>query len=113
MKKEPKIFINHILESIEEIEKYTLDLSSADFLKSTLVQDASIRRLEIIGEAVKKIPAETRATTKDIPWKQIAGLRDMLIHEYFGIDLKLVWNVILKDLPSLKKNMLKLLKELP
>jgi len=112
MKKEPEIFIRHILESIAEIEKYTLRLSSAGFLRSTLVQDATIRRLEIIGEAVKKIPAETKAAAKGIPWKQIAGLRDILIHEYFGVDLRLVWKVIIKDLPALKKNMLKLLKDL-
>jgi uncharacterized protein with HEPN domain len=112
MKKEPEIFIKHILESIEEIEKYTLKLSSADFLKSTIVQDASIRRLEIIGEAVKQIPAETRSSAKDIPWKQIAGLRNVLIHEYFGVDLRLVWKVIKNDLPDLKKNMLKLIKAL-
>ncbi len=113
MKKEPEIFINHILESIEDIGKYTRGLSSAQFLRSALVQDASIRRLEIIGEAVKKIPAETKAAARQIPWKQIAGLRDILIHEYFGVDLKLVWRVIQKDLPDLKKNMLKLLKDLP
>jgi len=112
MKKEPEIFIGHILESIGEIERHTLKVSLPDFLKSTLIQDAAMRRLEIIGEAVKKIPAETRAYTKDIPWKQIAGLRDTLIHEYFGVDLRLVWKVIKKDLPDLKKNMLKLLREL-
>jgi len=110
MKKEPEIFINHILESIREIENYTRNMSAAEFLKTTLVQDASMRRLEIIGEAVKKIPAETRAAAKKIPWKQIAGLRDILIHEYFGVDLKLVWKVIQKDIPELKKNMINLLK---
>jgi len=112
MKKEPKIFVSHILESIREINKYTEGLSAAEFLKSTLVQDASIRRLEIIGEAVKKIPAATRASAKDVPWKQIAGLRDLLIHEYFGVDLKLVWKVIQKDLPELKKNMIDLMDTL-
>jgi len=110
MKKEPEVFIRHILESIGEIEGYTRGMASREFLKSTLVQDASIRRLEIIGEAVKKISAETRAAAKNIPWKQIAGLRDILIHEYFGVDIKLVWKVIQKDLPELKKNMSALLK---
>lgn len=110
MKKEPEVFIRHILESIGEIEKYTRGMSAGDFIKSTLVQDASIRRLEIIGEAVKKISPETRAEAKEIPWKQIAGLRDILIHEYFGVDIKLVWKVIRKDLPALKKNMSILLK---
>ncbi|MEI7482592.1 MAG: DUF86 domain-containing protein [Elusimicrobiota bacterium] len=112
MKKEPEIFVKHILDSIVEIERHTLKISLPDFLKSTLIQDATIRRLEIIGEAVKKIPAEARSSAKDIPWKQIAGLRDLLIHEYFGVDLRLVWKVVIKDLPDLKKNMLKLLKEL-
>lgn len=113
MKKEPKIFVAHILESIGEIEVYTRRHTQASFLRAKIVQDASIRRLEIIGEAVKRIPAETRQLVKDIPWKQIAGLRDILIHEYFGVDLKLVWKVIAKDLPALKRSMLKLYKNLP
>ena len=113
MKKDPEIFIKHILESIEEIEKHTGGISAAGFLRSTLVQDAAIRRLEVIGEAVKKIPAEAKNRAKAVPWKQIAGLRDILIHEYFGVDLKLVWNIIKKDLPALKANMRKVLKELP
>ena len=110
MKKEPRIFIAHILESISEIEGYTSGMTLAGFLKSKLVQDASIRRLEIIGEAVKRIPSATRAEAKDIPWKQIAGLRDILIHEYFGVDVKLVWKVIRTNLPELKRNMSALLK---
>ena len=105
MNKDPEIFIKHILESIEEIESHTKGISKPEFLKSTLIQDAAIRRLEIIGEAVRKIPAETKNTAKAIPWKQIAGLRNILIHEYFGVDIKLVWNIIKKDLPTLKVNM--------
>ena len=112
MNKDPEIFIKHILESIEEIENHTKEISKAEFLKSTLVQDASIRRLEIIGEAVRKIPTETRNAFKAVPWKQIAGLRNILIHEYFGVDIKLVWNIIKKDLPTLKVNMRKVLEGL-
>jgi uncharacterized protein with HEPN domain len=113
MKKEPKIFVEHILESIRDIERYTKGMSPAAFLRSALVQDACIRRLEIIGEAVKRIPADTRQAAPAVPWKQIAGLRDILIHEYFGVDIKLVWKVISSDLPLLKKNILKLRKALP
>jgi len=113
MKKEPKIFIAHIIESIGEIEKHTRNISLAGFIKSTLVQDAAIRRLEIIGEAVRRIPPEVKTAVPDIPWKQIAGLRNVLIHEYFGVDLRLVWKVIAKDIPNLKKSVIKLQKKLP
>lgn len=89
MKKNPKVFLEHILESIDLIEQYSKGVTQAQFFKSRPVQDAIIRRLEIIGEAVKNLPSSFRAQNEGIPWKQIAGMRDILIHEYFDVDLVL------------------------
>jgi len=77
-----------------------------DFLNSKQLQDSVMRRIEIIGEAVKKIPEEFKEKQNEIAWKQIVGMRDILIHHYFGIDLNLTWTVIVKDLPRLKNQIL-------
>ena len=112
MKKEGITFIEHILECIKLIEEYLKDKSREDFLTSVQLQDSVIRRIEIIGEAVKNIPNDVKDKYPDIPWKKIAGMRDILIHEYFGIDLELTWEVIIKDIPHLKKKMLEIREEL-
>jgi len=108
LKKDARIFIEHILECIQLIEKYTENKSISDFFGSVLLQDAVIRRIEIIGEAVKNIPDEIKAKYQDVPWKEIAGMRDILIHEYFGIDLNLTWKAVQKDIPDLKRQMLRI-----
>ncbi len=84
-KKDPKIFLKHILESIEQIEKNTKSFSEDEFSNSITIQDAVVRRLEIIGEAVKNLPRSFRNKNTKIPWKKIAGMRDVLIHEYFVV----------------------------
>ena len=111
MKKDSKIFLKHILESIAEIEKNTENISKNKFLKTIQIQDAIIRRLEIIGEATRHLPASLKTKNPDIPWKKIAGIRDILIHGYFTIDLDLVWQTTKKDLPLLKKQILELLEK--
>ena len=112
MKKDPKIFIEHILECIGYIKEYTKEKKKEDFLESIWLQDAVIRRIEIIGDAIKNIPEEVKKKYKDIPWKNIVGMRDILIHEYFGIDLDLTWRVVENDIPNLEKEILRIKKEL-
>lgn len=109
MGKEIKILLQHILESIEYIEQYTSKISLKEFKYSIQSQDSVIRRLEIIGEAVKNLPNDFKATTPYISWREMAGMRDVLIHEYFGVDIDLVWNTTKKDLPILKKEINELL----
>ena len=106
MKKDPAIFINHILGCIERIQDYTTGVSRDGFLSSPQIQDAVMRRIEVIGEAVKKLNPEVKDKHPEIPWKRIAGMRDTLIHDYFGVDLKLTWKVATEDIAELKKQIL-------
>jgi uncharacterized protein with HEPN domain len=109
MKKNPEVFIKHIIESMDILEKYMVSFTLTQFLKNIQLQDAVIRRLEIIGEAVKNLPKTIRDKHDKIPWRKIAGIRDILIHEYFGVDLKLVWEVVKKDIPKLRKEIVLLI----
>jgi uncharacterized protein with HEPN domain len=83
-----------------------------EFFKSTLVQSAVIRQLEVIGEAVKNLSGALRRKRKDIPWSDIAGLRDKLIHGYFGVDLELVWGIAMENIPQLKSQINEILAEM-
>jgi len=111
MQRDPKVYLKDVLKAIEKIERYTENLSFNDFSKNDIVQDAVVRNLEIIGEAVKKIPEEIRNKHPQIEWKKIAGLRDILIHEYFGVDFEIVWDIIKNKLPELKKQVSEILAE--
>jgi uncharacterized protein with HEPN domain len=112
MKKDPGIFIGHILESIEIIEGYSEGMTEVDLMGSIDLQDKIIRRIEIIGEAVKNLPDDLKKAHSEIPWRDIAGMRDIVVHQYFGVDLEFVWQVVTKDIPELKPKLLKIQEEL-
>lgn len=109
MKKDPQIFLKHILESIDWIEKDTNGMSKVDFLENVPIQDAVVRRIEIIGEAIRNLPSDLKKENRDVPWHDIMDMRNKIIHEYFGVDLELVWEVVRKDIPELKDQVKKIL----
>lgn len=111
MSKDPRVYLAHILECIQKIERYT-SAGKRRFLRDELIQDAVLRNLEIIGEAAKRVDDAYRAAYPDIPWQGMAGLRDVLIHRYEGVDLPRVWGIVKKDLPPLRRSIEKLLPPL-
>lgn len=102
MKRDVRVYLDDILESIEKIGNYTKKVSKEEFNRNYQLQDAVLRRIGIIGEAVKKMPQDIKDKHPEIPWREISGMRDILIHEYFGVMLDRVWNTIKKDLLKLK-----------
>lgn len=103
MKKKDIVYILHIRDAIYLILEYTKDLNIKDFTSKRIIQDAVIRRIAIIGEAVKNISMNFREKYSEIAWKKIAGMRDKVIHGYFNVDIDRVWTVIIKDIPLLKR----------
>jgi len=99
---EYKLFIEDILESIEKIQRYIKNLDYEKFKDNELVADAVIRNLEIIGEASKNIPDNIRAKYPNVPWRRMIGLRNITAHEYFGVDLNIIWEIITTNLPETK-----------
>lgn len=99
--KDDRIYLRHILEAIHDIEQYSSAGHHA-FMVDKMRQDAIIRKLEVIGEAVKNLSERAKQERPELPWRQIAGMRDRLTHDYFGVDLALFWAVVEKDLPKLK-----------
>ena len=112
MKRDLVLFLDDILINIQYIESFSKDISKENFKTDKLKQNAIIRSLEVIGEAAKNIPNNFREKYPEIPWKKISGFRDVLIHEYFGIKISRIWNVIEKDLPDLREKLLKIKEDL-
>ena len=111
MNKDPLVYLGHVKESIILIESYLDGKTKKDFQNDTELQDAVIRRLAIIGEAAKNLPEEFTKKNPEIPWGELARLRDKVVHGYFGIDLELVYTSVKEQLPSLKKQVNLLLEQ--
>lgn len=102
--KEDAIYLFHIHDAVQRIMKYTVDGEQA-FHSDTKTQDAVIRNIEIIGEATRKLSDEFKNKHDEIPWQPMAGMRNILIHHYFGVKLELVWQVVVRDLPELMRKL--------
>ena len=113
MSRDSKVYLEDILEAIRKICEFTSGTSLAALSKDAKTLDAVIRNLEVIGEAVKRLPEEVRSQQPDVEWKKIAGLRDILIHEYFGINVEVVWDIIQHKLSGLEDAAKKLLGSQP
>ena len=107
MTKDDLVYINHILERSQKIVEFTAGMTESDFIKDEKTQSAVIRELEVIGEASKRISENYRNTNTNIPWKLMAGMRDVLIHDYEGVDALMVWDTIQKSVPELVENLKK------
>lgn len=111
--REPSLYLRDILESIGLIEQFVAGMELEDFKSDIKTSDAVIKRFENIGEATKNIPDEMKTRYPDVPWKEMAGMRDKLVHFYFGVKHELVWAAIKSRIPSIKPLLRKILDDLP
>jgi uncharacterized protein with HEPN domain len=111
-KRRLNVYLEDIVESIKLIEDFVSGISQSAFEANIEKQDAVIRRLAIIGEAVKNVPDDIRAKYPEVPWRDAAGLRDVVVHEYFGVSLEVIWGVAVRELPLLKEQVLRIQEEL-
>ena len=111
-KREPRLLIEDILEAADKIKQYTVGFSFNDFIRDSKTIDAVIRNFEIIGEAARRIPEDFKAKHTRIDWLRVIGFRNRVVHDYMGVDHKIVWTIIEKDLDTLVSDLRKILKEL-
>lgn len=107
--KDDRLYLIHIRECIERIENYLDKTNKQKFLNSSLLQDAVIRNLQILAESTQRLSDETKESLRDIDWYKIAGFRNILVHDYLGLDLDTVWNIVVNEIPTLKKAIGKML----
>lgn len=110
--KDPEVFLRHMLDAAERIENYTDDITKGEFKEDDLLQDGVIRQFEILGEASKRVPDDVKEEHPEVPWSDIAGMRDKLIHGYFSVDIDVVWKTVRKDLPPLRAELESIVDEL-
>ena len=108
----PPEYIRHMLDEIDYILRRISDMNYESFLRDETLKRAFVRSIEVIGEASKKLPEDIKAMKPDIEWRKVSGMRDRLIHDYFGVDYTIVWDVAANKLPDLRLNLYALLKEI-
>jgi uncharacterized protein with HEPN domain len=111
MKRDETVYLRHILDAIVKVETYLTDVDETAFKRSSLIQDGVIRQIEIIGEATRRLSRPFRVQYPETPWDDIAGMRDKLVHDYFGVDIDKVWLTALDDLPVLKDQVERILTD--
>jgi len=109
MKKDDSVYLLHIMDAFVQIERYTDGVSHDDFMENSLLQDGVIRQLEIMGEASRSLSEDIRNDYPHIPWRQMIGLRNRMIHAYFNVNLQIIWEIVKGDIPDLKQKMKQLL----
>ncbi|AFH38438.1 HepT-like ribonuclease domain-containing protein [Thermus thermophilus] len=111
-KRDARLLLQDMLESLEKIERYTAGLTFERFAQDDRTVDAVVRNLEVIGEAARQIPSEVRERYPEVPWRRVIGLRNVVVHEYFAVDVEIVWTVVRQSLPELKEALRRMMAEL-
>jgi len=112
MKKDDTVYLRHIIDAFLQIERYTNGFTYEEFLSNSLLQDAVIRQLEVMGEAARNLSADLQNEYPAIPWRQMISLRNRMIHAYFNVNLQIIWEIIQGDIPNLKQDMMRVLETL-
>ncbi len=112
IKRTSMLYLNDIIQAMNKIEKYSQGLDYASFINNDMVVDAVLRNIEVIGEAAIQIPENLKQNYSHIPWKKIIGLRNIVIHEYFGVDLDNIWKIVTENIPETKPQLEKMFEEL-